>query len=254
MSTSEVLRRIAVTIMAFVVIGGVACRKEPAAVGTPPSPKTEAPAPVYPTAAPTISLNATPSAIMKGQSTTLNWNASNATSVVIDNGIGTVESAGKREISPSVSTTYSAKAAGLGGSAVAEARVTVTTPAAVTPSAPVLSDADCFSTSIKDAFFDYDSYEIRADARESLLNDARALNERANIRLSIEGHCDERGSEKYNLALGDRRANTAKEFLVNQGINGSRIDTTSYGEEQPFCEEHDEQCWQLNRRAHLAMR
>ena len=119
---------------------------------------------------------------------------------------------------------------------------------------PAISDSEFFSTSIKDAFFDYDQYSIREDARQALIADARALGGRPGIRITIEGHADERGSEKYNLALGDRRANAAKEFLVSQGIDAGRIDTTSYGKERQFCEEHTEECWQLNRRAHLVMR
>jgi peptidoglycan-associated lipoprotein len=122
------------------------------------------------------------------------------------------------------------------------------------PPPPAISDSEFFSSNIKDAFFDYDQYSIRDDARVALQNDARALGVRSGIRFTIEGHCDERGSEKYNLALGDRRANAAKEFLVTQGVNSSRIDTISYGKERPFCEEHNEECWQLNRRAHLVLR
>jgi peptidoglycan-associated lipoprotein len=119
---------------------------------------------------------------------------------------------------------------------------------------PAISDSEFFTTNIKDAFFDLDQYSIREDARLALEADARLLKDRPGIRVTIEGHADERGSEKYNLALGDRRANAAKEFLVGRGIDGSRIDTTSYGKERPFCEEHTEECWQLNRRAHLVMR
>jgi peptidoglycan-associated lipoprotein len=119
---------------------------------------------------------------------------------------------------------------------------------------PAISDSEFFSHNIKDAFFDYDQYNIRDDARAALQADARVLRERPGIRVTIEGHCDERGSEKYNLALGDRRANAAKDFLVSQGIDGSRIDTISYGKERNVCEQHNEECWQLNRRAHLVMR
>jgi len=119
---------------------------------------------------------------------------------------------------------------------------------------PAISDSEFFSNTIKDAFFDYDQYNIRDDAREALIADAAALKQRPGIRITIEGHCDERGSERYNLALGDRRANAAKEFLVGQGIDSSRIDTVSYGKERNFCEEHTEECWQLNRRAHVVMR
>jgi peptidoglycan-associated lipoprotein len=158
-------------------------------------------------------------------------------------------------IMPSASTTYMARATGPGGNAVAEARVTVSSPPAVVSiPPPAISDAAFFEANIRDAFFDYDQYNIREDARAALQSDARVLNERSGIRFTIEGHCDERGSEKYNLALGDRRANAAKEFLVAQGITGSRIDTISYGKERNVCEEHNEQCWQQNRRAHFVMR
>jgi len=236
-------------------LSGVGCAKK-APAPPPATTKETPPAPATPSApAPTISLSASPSAIEKGQSTTLSWNSSNATGVTIDNGVGTVEPSGNRTISPSASTTYMARATGPGGNAVAEARVTVTAPAAVTPPPmPAISDSEFFSNVIKDAFFDYDQYSIRDDAREALQADAVALKDRPGIRITIEGHCDERGSERYNLALGDRRANAAKEFLVSQGIDGSRIDTVSYGKERNFCEEHTEECWQLNRRAHIVMR
>ncbi len=245
----------AATVLLVLLVSGTACKKkvpvQPPAVAkeTPPPP------PAPPAPAPTITLNASPSAIERGQSTTLSWNSTNATSITIDNGVGSVEASGSRNVSPSASITYIAKATGSGGSALAEARVTITPPPAVTPPPPpAISDSEFFTNNIKDAFFDYDQYNIRDDARAALQADARVLKERSGIRFTIEGHCDERGSEKYNLALGDRRANAAKEFLVSQGIDGSRIDTISYGKERNFCEEHNEECWQLNRRAHLVMR
>src|SRR5262249_42880955 len=105
-----------------------------------------------------------------------------------------------------------------------------------------------------DIFFDYDEYAIRDDARATLQTNARGLTERPNVNFTIEGHCDERGSEKYNLALGDRRANAAKEFLVGQGIAATRIETVSYGEERPFDPGHTEAAWSKNRRAHFVMR
>jgi len=223
---------------------------------TAPAAKEEPGAPSSPgLPAPTISLSASPSVIEKGQSTVLTWKSSNAGEVTIDNGIGTVEASGSRTISPPASTTYKAVAAGAGGDAAAETRVTVTAPAAVTPPPlPAISDSEFFSANIKDAFFDYDSYEIREDARASLLADVEILKQRPSIRITIEGHCDERGSERYNLALGDRRANSAKEFMIFNGIDAGRIDTVSYGEERPFCPEPNEECWQLNRRARIVMR
>lgn len=256
MRRSPCLLAAAAIVLLALLISGTGCAKKvtptPAAATTvePSSPSSQSSSP-----SPTISLNASPSAIEKGQSTTLSWNSSNATGVTIDNGIGTVEPSGRRTINPANSTTYLAKATGPGGNSVAEARVTVTAPAAITPPPPpAISDSSLFESGIKDAFFDLDQYDIREDARAALQGDARILAERSGIRITIEGHCDERGSEKYNLALGDRRANAAKEFLVSQGVNSSRIDTITYGKERNFCEEHNEECWQLNRRAHLVMR
>ena len=217
----------------------------------PPEVRTTSPAP-------TISLTLTPAAIMKGQSSTLSWRSSNASEVTIDGGVGTVEASGSRTVAPADSMTYHAHATGPGGTADAEARVTVSNEATevIPPVSRPVSDVEYFNDqkNIKDVFFDYDRYEIRDDARQALLTDARSLKERPNIRISIEGHCDERGSEAYNLALGDKRANAAKEFLVSQGIDPARIDTISYGEEKPFATGHDEASWSQNRRAHLVMR
>jgi peptidoglycan-associated lipoprotein len=242
-----------VFVIAALMISGAGCAKKVAP--PPPEPVKEEPPPPPPEPeipAPTVSLNVSPAAIEKGQSATLSWNSTNATGMVIDNGVGTVQPSGRRTVSPSASTTYVAQATGPGGEASAQARVTVTEPPPPPP--PPLTDAEFFNKRIKDSFFDYDKYNIREDARAVLMANVAALKERPSIMITIEGHCDERGSSKYNLALGDRRANAAKEFLVNQGIAASRIDTVSYGEERPFCEEKTEACYQLNRRAHFVMR
>jgi peptidoglycan-associated lipoprotein len=104
---------------------------------------------------------------------------------------------------------------------------------------------------LKDAFFDYDKSDLRDDARTALAADADWLKKNRTIQFLIEGHCDERGTSEYNLALGDRRANAAKEYLVSLGIDASRIRTVSYGKERPFCNQSTEDCWQQNRRAHF---
>lgn len=242
-----------VFIVAALMVTGVGCKKKVAP--PPPAPVKEEPPPPPPKPeipAPTVSLNVSPTAIERGQSATLAWDSTNTTSVVIDNGVGTVAPSGRRAVSPTASTTYIARATGPGGTASAEARVTVTAPPP--PKPKPISDSEFFKSNIKDAFFDYDMYNIRADAQAVLLANARALKERPSIRVTIEGHCDERGSSKYNLALGDRRANAAKQFLVDQGIDAGRIDTVSYGEERQFCQEKNEECYQLNRRAHFVMR
>jgi peptidoglycan-associated lipoprotein len=104
---------------------------------------------------------------------------------------------------------------------------------------------------LKDAFFDYDRAELRDDARASLAADAQWLKKYPSARILIEGHCDERGTEEYNVALGDRRANATREYLGSLGISASRVATVSYGKERPFCSLETEDCWQQNRRGHL---
>jgi peptidoglycan-associated lipoprotein len=256
MRRSPFMLAFAVTFILALVIGNTGCSKKVKPT-PPPPPKVEpAPPPEPPKPpAPKITLKVAPAAIEKGQSASLTWQSEGATNVTIDNGIGVVDTAGSRSIQPDVSTTYTAKVSNVSGSAVAEARITVTIPPPPPPPpAPVITDADFFASNIKDAFFDFDQFSIREDARQILTANARALADRPGIRISIEGYCDERGSEKYNLVLGDKRANTVKDFLISLGVNASRIDTISYGEEKNFCEEHTEACWQSNRRAHFVMR
>jgi len=106
---------------------------------------------------------------------------------------------------------------------------------------------------LQDAYFDYDKYELRDDARSALATDAEWLKKFSTIQILIEGHCDDRGTNEYNLALGERRANAAKDYLVSLGLDGGRVKTVSYGEERPFCTEANEACWAKNRRAHLVI-
>jgi peptidoglycan-associated lipoprotein len=107
---------------------------------------------------------------------------------------------------------------------------------------------------IQDIYFDYDKNAIRPDAETTLQSNAMALREilkqYPGYKLRIEGFCDERGSDEYNLALGDRRAKNAQEFLVRLGLPADQLDTVSYGKEKPVCTDHNEDCWQKNRRAH----
>ena len=94
---------------------------------------------------------------------------------------------------------------------------------------------------------------MSADARDALTKDAEFLRSYPQVRVSIEGHCDERGSTEYNLGLGQRRAEAAKNFLISLGISGDRMETISWGKERPFCTEHNEACWQQNRRGHFVL-
>jgi peptidoglycan-associated lipoprotein len=104
---------------------------------------------------------------------------------------------------------------------------------------------------LKDAFFDTDKADLRPDAREALAADAGWLKQHATVKLQLEGHCDERNTEAYNLALGWRRSNAAKDYLVSLGVAADRVSTISYGKERPFATCHDESCWWQNRRSHF---
>jgi peptidoglycan-associated lipoprotein len=104
--------------------------------------------------------------------------------------------------------------------------------------------------SYKDIYFDFDRYEIKDEAKPILEELANWLIKNKGTMVLLEGHCDERGTNQYNLALGDRRANSTKEFLIASGVPLRKINTISYGEERPLCTDHNEKCWSLNRRAH----
>lgn len=104
---------------------------------------------------------------------------------------------------------------------------------------------------LKDSFFDFDSYAVRPDQREVLARDAAWLKRWGTVKFRIEGHCDERGTAQYNLALGEKRASEDLEYLKSLGIDSSRIELVSYGKERPFDSGHDEGAWSQNRRDHL---
>jgi len=215
----------------------------------PPAPPPPTPPPPPPPA-PTASLSANPNTLEKGQPTTLSWQTTNATNVSID-GIGAVETNGSRQVTPADSTTYHLVAKGEGGTQEATARVTVTLPPPPPPPPPTVTDEELFAQNVKDIYFDYDKYDIRADQQASMQGDANFLAQHPNIRFTIEGHCDERGSTEYNLALGTNRADAVKNALVQAGVAGDRIKTISYGKEKPFCTASTEACWQENRRGHF---
>ena len=106
---------------------------------------------------------------------------------------------------------------------------------------------------LTDIHFDYNEFTIRAQDGEILRTNARWLEQHTTNRVQVEGHCDERGSEEYNIALGAKRAQAAKEYLTTLGVAGDRISTISYGKELPLCTEHEESCWAQNRRAHFVV-
>jgi peptidoglycan-associated lipoprotein len=223
----------------------VGCSKKP--IATQPAP---APAPAPPPAKPTVTLSADPSTIDKGGSASLSWTSTNSTQVTIAPDVGSVVAEGTTKVSPADSTTYTITASGPGGSETATARVTVNAPAP--PPAPSGPSADeLFLREVQDAYFDFNKSDIRPDAQAALRKTADFLRNYPQTKVTIEGHCDERGSTEYNLGLGDRRANAAKQYLVSLGISGDRINTVSFGKEKPFCNESNETCWQQNRRGHF---
>ena len=227
----------------LLVIAG--CHKKHPAPPPPPPP---------PPPAPTASISANPSTVNAGQSTQLTWQTDNATDVSIE-GVGKVQASGSQTLTPTDSTTYRLTATGPGGTQEATTRVTVNRPAPVVapPQEPTQTDQQLFDQNIKDAYFDYDSYEVRPQDASALQADAQFLNQHPNWRVLIEGHCDERGSTEYNMALGDSRAQAAKQALISAGVAANRLTSTSFGKEKPFCTEQNEQCWQQNRRGHLVL-
>jgi peptidoglycan-associated lipoprotein len=152
-------------------------------------------------------------------------------------------------ISPAESTTYKLMAKGPGGSQEAVARVTVTAPPVAAVPSP--SEEELFNANVKDLFFEYDKYQVKADEDAVLKADAAFLAAHPAVKITITGHCDERGSEDYNLALGSNRADTVRDQLVAMGVSRDRIKTISYGKEKPFCSDANDQCFQQNRRAHF---
>ena len=230
-----------------VVIGVVGCKK--VVVTPPPTPQPPPPPP----ARPTVTLQASSTFSQKGETVTLSWSSTNATRLNLSPGVGEVAPEGSTRVTPDSTTTYTISATGPGGTAEASARITVATPPPPPPPPPAESIEDLFRKNVQDAFFDFDKSDVRSDAREALTKTGQFLRSYSQVRVTIEGHCDERGSTEYNLALGDKRAQAAKQFLISLGVPAERMDTVSYGKERPFCTTHDEDCWQQNRRAHFVM-
>ena len=216
-------------------------------------PEAAAPAPPGP---PTCRLTAEPAAVEQGQSITLSWTSQDATAVDIQPGVGNQLTQGSAAAAPQSSTTYILTATGPGGEATCTARVTVTVPA---PSPSVTEEnlnptAGEWSGRLEDAFFDYDSAALRSDAQAVLKADAALLKAHPGGSYAAEGYCDERGSEEYNLGLGQRRASAARDFLVNLGLPAQSLTAVSYGKDRPVCTQNTEDCWQRNRRVHLGLK
>jgi peptidoglycan-associated lipoprotein len=132
---------------------------------------------------------------------------------------------------------------------------TAQAPASRYPDAATRARIQDLLNRIQDAYFDYNKHTLRPDAEAALRKDAQTLadiiKQYPDFKLTVEGYADERGSDEYNLALGDARAKQTKEYLANLGLPDNQLATVSYGKEKPVCTEHDEECWQKNRRTHI---
>ncbi len=240
--------------MLLVLSAGCAKKVEP----PPPPPPAPEPAPEpVPPARPTITLSASPDSIKKDVEATLTWSSTDADSVVINGGVGNVATSGSVKVSPVESTTYTAVARGEGGEASATARITVIKeqPKVVVKE----TDLEILQKAMRDGlikpvFFDYDKSDLSESTKATLEENAKWFRKYQDAQIIVEGHCDERGTEEYNLALGDRRAQASRDYLIELGVSSSRLEAVSYGEERPFVQGTGEEAWAKNRRAHFSLK
>ena len=233
----------------------VGCTKKVAVKPAPPPQPTQAAAPA-PEKPVITAFAASPSSIDKGSDTTLRWTVEHATNVQISPAVGQVQENGSRTVFPSADTMYTLTAKGAGGEADATTSVTVMVHSASNmPDQATKDQIQALLNRIQDAYFDYNRHNIRPDAEKALEADAKTLGEilrqYPDYKLTVQGYCDERGSAEYNMALGDKRAEQAKDYLASLGVPASQLKTVSFGKEKQLCSDHDEACWQRNRRAHI---
>jgi len=224
----------------LVAVGG--CKKQQA----PPPHQETAPAaaPVMPSARLTADRNE----MLAGDSVLLTWNTSDATTVIIE-GIGNVPASGTKSVSPFESTNYRLVAKNANGMTDATVRITVNHPQAIEKPGKKATSEEEFWMNMEDVFFDYDAFTLDAKAQAALAKDAAYLLTRPDGKIVIGGYCDDRGSNEYNISLGQNRANVAKKALTDAGVAEKRIRVVSYGKERPFCTQETEECWEKNRRA-----
>lgn len=247
------------------VLFATGCGKKTVATQPPPpAPPPPVQAKPIPPEKPVIArFAAEPSTVVKGSPSTLRWSVSGASDISIDQGIGSVSESGTRQVFPSADTTYTLIARGVGGTSSATVSLRVTEPAPPTPVAPTTRPAtrtisEFLAQEVQDILFAYDSFAIEDAARGTLNNNAGSLKRAfsddnySGTNIIIEGHCDERGSDAYNVALGDKRAQAAFEVLKSLGVAENRLKTVSFGKERPQCSDANDDCYQKNRRVHFA--
>ena len=211
-----------------------------------------------PIATPTLDVQIAPPAIEKGESAVLMWEARHADQVTIDHNIGAVDTSGKIKFFPDETTAYQVVAEGPGG----RTEKVVTVDVALGPGGDISEEnllegslEKGFGHWVKPIFFPFDKATLGSEAKAHLEGNARWLQraENSHLRFVLEGHCDERGSDEYNLALGDLRAQVVKKYLIDYGIEPHRMTTISLGEERPFESRRTEEAWTLNRRVQFIL-
>ncbi len=245
------------TLVTALACGGRPPPLPPAAPPQPPVVTAPVEAPEPPAVAPPeLRVRIEPELIRRGESALLTWEATNTDRVLIDHNIGSVETSGRIRFFPEGTSSYEVSAEGPGGTVVKNVTVEVLMDETISEEnltgRPLREQFEHF---VQPVFFDYDSTELTSEAF-AILEDSvgwLTLPENRQVEFLIQGHCDQRGTEEYNLALGDRRAQTVRAYLLRRGINGSRIRTLSLGEERPFDPRQTESAWALNRRAHLVL-
>lgn len=231
------------TLLLAVAIAG--CKKKEVAppVPTPPPPAKPA----------TATISVSPTSIQKGESATLTWSTENARTITLQG--QPVAAGGSQTVSPSQSTDYRLIAQGDAGTpdAGASARLTVSEPPPPPPpTTRTATDDELFAQGVRDIYFDYDKYDLRAESQSALTQAAQAISQHPGWVVMIEGNCDERGSTEYNIGLGANRATAAKDFLIKAGVNANQLQTRSNGKEKAAdCK--DEACWQKDRNDHLSL-
>ena len=232
----------------------------------PPPPPPSAPPPAAEpvdrkVAPPQLDIWIEPEVIEPGGSALLSWTTENADQVHIEPDIGPVEVSGKIRFFPETSSTYTVRATGEGGSVSKSATVKVIggadvrTPVDIGEADLRQTLAERFEAAVKPVFFSFDSAELSEEARLTLEGNIGWLTrpENMDLRFVLEGHADERGSEEYNLALGDKRAQSVRAFLIENGVDPNRIETVSLGEERPFDPRKTEEAYALNRRVQFVL-
>ncbi len=208
---------------------------------------------------PDLTLRIEPPVISPGESALLTWETHHADRVLIEPSIGAVDPSGRVKFFPERTTTYTVRAEGPGGgvrrSVTVEVRTGASAPNIDEEDVQALPLAEQFEAMVKPVFFDFDSASLSEEAKLTLDANIRWLERPENrlLRVLLEGHCDNRGTEEYNLALGDERASVVRDYLLAHGLDASRIATVSLGEERPFDTRRTEEGFALNRRTQFVL-